>query len=105
MRPVPLILAFCDLDDTLFDSRTFSLDASARRAQDRLQTEHGALLFHSGSTRSELELTRQELGITHPFLSESGAAVFFPRHYLAFGVAQAIDIAGTAESIRNSCSS
>ena len=94
MRPLPLILVFCDLDDTLFDSRTFSVDASARRALDRIQTEHVALVLHSCRTRAELELIQQELGITHPFISESGAAIFFPRHYFAFGVAQAIDIAG-----------
>ena len=94
MRPLPLILVFCDLDDTLFDSRTFSVDASARRALDRIQTEHVALVFHSSRTRAELELIQHELGISHPFISESGAAVFFPRDYCAFGVAQAIDIAG-----------
>ena len=94
MRPLPLILVFCDLDDTLFDSRTFSVDASARRALDRIQTEHVALVFHSSRTRAELELIQQELGIRHPFIAESGAAVFFPRGYFAFGVAQAIDIAG-----------
>lgn len=78
MRPLPPILVFCDLDDTLFDSRAFSVDASARRALDRIQSEHVPLVFYSTRTRAELELIQQALGITHPFISESGAAVFFP---------------------------
>jgi len=51
---LPPILVFCDLDDTLFDSRTFSVDASARRALDRIQSEHVPLVFYSSRTRAEL---------------------------------------------------
>lgn len=94
MQPVPSILVFCDLDDTLFEPHTFSVNASAHRALDRIEREHVPLVFCSSRTRAELELIQQELGIHHPFICENGAAVFLPRGYFGFSVAQAVDIAG-----------
>ena len=85
---------FCDLDDTLFEPHAFSVDASARRALNRLEREQLPLVFCSSKTRAEIELIQQELGINHPFVCENGAAVFVPRGYFAFGVAEAIDVSG-----------
>jgi mannosyl-3-phosphoglycerate phosphatase family protein len=93
-QPVSSILVFCDLDDTLFAPHTFSVDASARRALDRLEREHLPLVFCSGRTRPELQLIQQELGICQPFICENGAAVFVPRGYFGCRVARAIDVAG-----------
>ena len=84
----------CDLDDTLFEPRTFSVDASARRALNRIEREHLPVVFCSSRTRAELELVQQELGINQPFICENGAAVFVPRGYFGCRVARAIDVAG-----------
>lgn len=94
MQPAPSILVFCDLDDTLFEPHTFSVDASTQRALDHVEREHLPLVFCSSRTRAELELIQQELGINQPFICENGAAVFVPRGYFGFKLAQAIDVAG-----------
>jgi mannosyl-3-phosphoglycerate phosphatase len=96
MQPFPSMLVFCDLDDTLFDPRTFSVDASTRRALARLEREHLPLVFSSSKTRAELELIQHELGISQPFICETGGAVFVPRGYFGFTVASGVDVAGSA---------
>ncbi len=88
MQPMPPIVVFSDLDDTLFEPHAFSVDASARRALNRLERQQLPLVFCSSRTRAEIELIQQELGINHPFVSENGAAVFLPRGYFAFRAAR-----------------
>jgi mannosyl-3-phosphoglycerate phosphatase len=94
MQPFPSMLVFCDLDDTLFEPRTFSVNSSTRRALARLEREHLPLVFSSSKTRAELELIQHELGISHPFICESGGAVFVPQAYFGFNVAPALGVAG-----------
>jgi predicted mannosyl-3-phosphoglycerate phosphatase (HAD superfamily) len=48
----------------------------------------------SSQTRAELELRQQDLGIRHPFVSESGSAAFIPLHYFGFDVPSGRKIAG-----------
>jgi len=85
---------FCDLDDTLFKAPALSVDASARRSLNRFEGEQLSLVFCSSKTRAEVELIQQELGISHPFVPESGAAVFLPREYFVFRVPQAVEVSG-----------
>jgi mannosyl-3-phosphoglycerate phosphatase len=94
MQPMPPIVVFSDLDDSLFEPHAFSVDASARRALNRLEHQQIPLVFSSSRTRAEIELIHQELGINHPFVSEGGAAVFLPRGYFAFRAAESIDVSG-----------
>ena len=60
----------------------------------RLEREHLPLVFSSSKTRAELELIQHELGISQPFICETGGAVFVPRGYFGFNVAPALDVAG-----------
>ena len=94
MQPAASIVVFCHLDDTLFEPRTLAIDASTRRAFERIGHEHVPLVFCSSKTRTELELIQQELGISQPFICENGAAVFIPRGYFGFSVGPAIGVAG-----------
>ncbi len=94
MQPVPQIVVFCDLDDTLFEPHTFAVDVLTRRAFARIEHEHLPIVLCSSKTRAELELIQQELGINQPFICENGAAAFVPRGYFGFSVAQARDAAG-----------
>ncbi len=94
MQPVPPIVVFCDLDDTLFEPHTFAVDALTRRAFARLEDEHVPVVLCSSKTRAELELIQQGLGISQPFICETGAATFIPRGYFAFGVGQVRDAGG-----------
>ena len=48
----------------------------------------------SSRTRAEIEAIQQELEIAHPFVCESGGAVFIPRGYFGFAVPGARDLAG-----------
>lgn len=94
MQPSPPVLVLCDLDDTLFEPHTLSVDASAHRALDRIAHERIPIVFCSSKTRAELELIQQKLGIHHPFICESGAAVFIPLGYFGVSVAPARHLAG-----------
>jgi mannosyl-3-phosphoglycerate phosphatase family protein len=94
MQAIPPVLVFCDLDDTLFDVHAFAVDASARRALNRLERQRLPVVLCSSRTRAEIELIQQELGINHPFVSESGAAVFLPRGYFAFDRVVTTEVSG-----------
>jgi mannosyl-3-phosphoglycerate phosphatase len=94
MRPAPSVLVLCDLDDTLFEPHGFSVDASTRQTLAGVEREHLPLVLCSSKTRAELELIQRELGINQPFMCENGAAVFVPRGYFGFRVAQARKIPG-----------
>jgi mannosyl-3-phosphoglycerate phosphatase len=94
VQPMPPIVVFSDLDDSLFEAHAFSVDASARRALNRLEHQQLPLVFSSSRTRAEIELIQQELGINHPFVAEGGAAVFLPRGYFAFRAAESVQVSG-----------
>ncbi len=94
MQPIPSILVFCDLDDTLFEPHTFSVDASARRALDRIERERLPVVFCSSKTRAEIEVIQQELGINQPFICEDGGAAFLPHGYFGSRASPVTDVAG-----------
>jgi mannosyl-3-phosphoglycerate phosphatase len=85
---------FCDLDDTLFESHALSADGTARRALDLLERAHVPLVLCSSRTRAEIEGIHQALGISQPFVAESGAAVYVPEGYFAFRTEQAVAVPG-----------
>jgi mannosyl-3-phosphoglycerate phosphatase len=45
-----------------------------------------ALVFCSSKTKAEIEFYQKELGVTDPFISENGGAVFIPKGYFPFTV-------------------
>jgi len=94
MQPVPSILVFCEVDETVLDPHTYSVDAVGRRALERIARDRIPIVLCSSKTRAELEVIQQELGISHPFICESGAAVFVPQGYFGFTVPEARDAAG-----------
>ncbi len=94
MRTGPSILVFCDLDDTVLEPHTLSVDASTHGALDRLESERLGLVFCSSKTRAELELIQQALGISQPFICEDGAALVIPRGYFGPCAPQSIEVAG-----------
>jgi mannosyl-3-phosphoglycerate phosphatase family protein len=90
---VPLVV-FSDLDETLFHPNTFALDGRSRLGLERVRQEGIPLVLSSSRTRAELELMQEDLGIADPFVCENGAAIFVPRDYFGFEVANARDVAG-----------
>jgi len=94
MSRIPSFVVFCDLDETLFDSRTFSIEAQAREAFRQIERQHVPVVLCSTRTRAELERIQQELGISQPFVCEAGAALFVPQSYFGHTIADSRHIAG-----------
>ena len=68
-------VVFTDLDGTLLDSETYSYGKSLAMIN-RLRESGTPLIFCSAKTRVEQEVYRSELGLFHPFIVESGSAIF-----------------------------
>lgn len=92
MQPKPPILVLCDVDDTLLDAHARSRGAAGFRALERIGQARIPVVLSSTKTRAELEIVQQDLSLVHPFLCESGAAVFIPRGYFEFEVPHARDV-------------
>lgn len=88
----PLVL-FADFDRVVLDSRGCTLP-NAIRALGVLCDRHVSVVFCSGRTRAQLELTQQELALSEPFICENGAAIFVPHRYFGFDVPNAREVAG-----------
>ncbi len=73
-------IVFTDMDGTLIDHDTYSYEA-AKPALDALKAQDIPLIFCTSKTRAELEVYVKELGISHPFISENGGAIFIPHNY------------------------
>jgi mannosyl-3-phosphoglycerate phosphatase len=76
-------IVFTDLDGTLLDSKTYSYRKSLA-AINRLKEIGIPIIFCSAKTRAEQEVYRRELGLSHPFIVENGAAICIPRAYFPF---------------------
>jgi mannosyl-3-phosphoglycerate phosphatase family protein len=76
---LPLVV-FSDVDGVLTEPRA-STSAAATGALEPLARAHIPVVLCSSRTRAELEVVRQELGITDPFICEGGGALVIPRGY------------------------
>jgi mannosyl-3-phosphoglycerate phosphatase len=81
----PAIILFTDLDGTLLDSTSYSFEP-ARPALNLLKALAIPLIICSSKTRLEIERYRGELSNSHPFVAESGGAIFIPKGYFPFEV-------------------
>ncbi|KAF0201360.1 MAG: hydroxypyruvate [Gallionellaceae bacterium] len=73
-------IIFSDLDGTLLDPVTYS-HREACPALSRVHELHIPLILCSSKTRAEIEVCRQRLDNTHPFISENGGGIFIPKGY------------------------
>jgi mannosyl-3-phosphoglycerate phosphatase len=74
------IIIFTDLDGTLLDYTTYSFEA-ALPSLHKIREKNIPLMVCSSKTRKEIELYRQKLVNTHPFISENGGGIFIPKGY------------------------
>ncbi len=86
-------LVFSALHGTLLDPTTHSFERAAE-AVDLLRSEGIPLVLCSSRTRPELELFQQDLQVRAPFFCEDGGALFIPRKYFPFDVAEAAAVGG-----------
>src|SRR5512144_2661832 len=84
MEPTRLVIV-TDLDGTLLDARDYSR-AGASATLARLQRDEVPVVICSSKTRAEIERCRNEAVPDHPFISESGSALFVPDGYFPFEV-------------------
>jgi mannosyl-3-phosphoglycerate phosphatase len=96
IEPMPNtgLVVFADIDGVLGDlhGRAFFADAAA--ALQPLRRDDVPIVLCSSRTRAEIEAIQQQLGIRHPFVCESGGAVFIPAGYFGFNVSGVRDLAG-----------
>jgi mannosyl-3-phosphoglycerate phosphatase len=74
------ILVFTALDDALLDRDSYSYDA-ATAGLERIRHQKIPLIFTTSKTRMEIERLQSEMQIREPFITESGAAIYFPDGY------------------------
>lgn len=85
---VPLVV-FTNLDGVLLDAVTHTADA-ARPALTLLSSHRVPVVVASSRTRAEIELVLEKLGLRHPFIAESGAALYVPLDYFREPPARAV---------------
>jgi len=74
------LIVFTDLDGTLIDHSTYSVDV-ARGALRLLANQNVPVIFCSSKTFSEQRFIQDQLGLIHPFILENGSAVAIPSGY------------------------
>ncbi|HEX9019665.1 MAG TPA: HAD-IIB family hydrolase [Nitrospirota bacterium] len=74
---------FTDLDGSLLHPATYSFN-EALPALKLIREGNIPLVLCSSKTRAEIEVYRQRLENTDPFIVENGGAIFVPRGYFAF---------------------
>lgn len=90
MKPSHVVL-FADVDQSFFK---VAAERHSAAGQNIAFSERTSLVLCSSMTRAELEMCQQELEIQHPFICESGAAVFVPRGYFPFEIPSDRELAG-----------
>lgn len=111
MRKLPVV-AFADIDVVPLPAG--EARGALARVLETLACERIMLVFCSRRTRAQVESARQAFGVFHPFITESGGAVFVPERYFGadfervrkVGGYQAIEFAShyelVAETVRRS---
>ncbi len=73
-----LRLVFTDLDGTLLDPETYSWQ-EAGEALDLCRQYRVPVILASSKTRAEMEMIRDQIALSDPFISENGGGIFLPR--------------------------
>jgi mannosyl-3-phosphoglycerate phosphatase len=84
----PVIILFTDLDGTLLDHDTYAWQPAAP-ALDFLRSRGIPWILCTSKTRAEVELLRQAMNHTHPFIVENGGGIFIPKDTFPFEVPRA----------------
>lgn len=83
------LIVFTDLDGTLLNHSDYSWEA-ARPALERIRELGIPLVICTSKTRPEVELIRQDMGLTGPFIVENGGGIFFPLEFEELPVGAAV---------------
>jgi mannosyl-3-phosphoglycerate phosphatase len=72
---------FTDLDGTLLDHHDYSFGA-AQKMLAKLASAQISVVPNTSKTRAEVELLRDKMGLSGPFIVENGAAIYLPTSFL-----------------------
>jgi D-glycerate 3-kinase len=75
-------LIFTDMDGSLLDHHNYHFD-EAVPTLDTLKSRHIPVIPVTSKTQAEVELLRDSLQNSHPFIVENGAAVYIPTGYFS----------------------
>ena len=76
-NPAVKLLVFTDLDGSLMEHETYSIEA-ARPALEELRNRGIVLVMNSSKTAAEMLAIQKRLELDAPFVCENGAALYFP---------------------------
>jgi len=79
-------IIFTDMDGTLLDHNTYTYEPAIKMLS-YIKEQKIPLILTSSKTRHEIVLWQKKLDINEPFISENGAAIFFPENYRGFDLA------------------
>ena len=79
------VVIITDLDGSLLHPVTYSFKEAAQ-ALDLIKKLGIPLILSSSKTRAEIELYKNRLGNTDPFVSENGGGIFIPKDYFPFDI-------------------
>lgn len=74
-----MLLIFTDLDGTLLNGNDYRYDL-AQPVIKQLQKQGIPIIPVTSKTRAEVEILREELELTDPFIVENGSAIFIPKN-------------------------
>jgi mannosyl-3-phosphoglycerate phosphatase len=99
------IVVITDLDGTLLDQQTYSYEQSLP-AIEKLREAGIPLILCSSKTAAEMLPLQHELELKHPFICESGGAIYLPQKYFQFPIAaikprRLLDVIEFGENILN----
>lgn len=80
------LVVVTDLDGTMLDQQTYSYEQSLP-AIERLRQAEIPLVLCSSKTAAEIMPLQRELKLKHPFICESGGAIYLPQKYFPFEIA------------------
>jgi len=79
-------VVFTDLDGTLLDFQDYSYQMAEPLVR-QLQQQGISVVFCSSKTKAEQQYYRDTLNISDPFIVENGSAIFIPKGYFSYSVA------------------
>lgn len=84
------LILFTDLDGTLLNGETYAYDA-AMPVIEQLQAQDTPIIPVTSKTRAEVETLIQAIGLTGPFVTENGSAIYIPREGCPFELPEGED--------------
>ncbi|MEO0986694.1 MAG: HAD-IIB family hydrolase [Cyanobacteria bacterium J06639_14] len=84
------LILFSDLDGTLLNGETYAYEAAVPVIE-QLKKQGIPVVPVTSKTRAEVETLIQEIGLTDPFVTENGSAIYIPRETCPFELPEGED--------------